>query len=587
MASTESRSKNVKIVGAGPIGLLYAIAIKKISSDAHIEVYEKRQSYQRKHNLYVNVKHLRSFIKNTGLSRNQTMHKNIFELLDRIESDKHIPTSELQQSLENCASSLGVTITKDEEINQDTIQEKMDTADFFIGADGTHSTTSKLLFNENNIDREEIDFVMQVRFTIEPMDAINQSTKKPPNMRIRELAQIMLEHENIMQEFIGSPSDQDTTQGTMQFMLTKEQYEELESWTSKNPYKYLENNLSNSVNPPTNVMALVDHYLYKKHKQLVQSGFKFDIGSISLSVNEAPVTRAKEFLKREYAKSIMLVGDASLGLSYFKGLNAGIEAASKWVQLVNKKDLFSDSWHKDYQCWFRRFQKNKKKEVRKYSHYRVKLPKVSVAVAGSSMTKHTRPYNINILKTTDQNYYTYRDYDPLSPYDFYIPIQHSFKKAKKVWVDLFQPYKTGKGILNSLLIPFEGISVLLRGIGKMTTAQALYGFSFKEFQSGAGMALWGITYVVATPFALATMPFRIARTASFGWKKYSENRGFKQLINLYKSEKNENTKKIIAEDLYRKVIKYSKNRQLTLEENVTQPSKADDLDQWVNSVMAL
>ncbi len=136
----------------------------------------------------------------------------------------------------------------------------------------------------------------------------DQSTKKPPNMRIRELAQIMLEHENIMQEFIGSPSDQDTTQGTMQFMLTKKQYKDLGSWTSKNPYKYLENNLTNSVNPPTNVMALVDHYLYKKHKQLVQSGFKFDIGSISLSVNKAPVTRARKFLKRENAKSIMGVG---------------------------------------------------------------------------------------------------------------------------------------------------------------------------------------------------------------------------------------------------------------------------------------
>ncbi len=45
-----------------------------------------------------------------------------------------------------------------------------------------------------------------------------------------------------------------------------------------------------------------------------------------ISSNEAPATYAKEPVYFYQGVPVQLCGDAALGLSYFKGLNAGIES---------------------------------------------------------------------------------------------------------------------------------------------------------------------------------------------------------------------------------------------------------------------
>ncbi len=352
------------IVGAGPLGLLNAIGlIKNKKPQPKIVVVEKYEQYQRGHNLSVDHFHLKKFIKACGDDQK------LNELYKRIKTNKHIRTNELERFLREYAVQLGVEIQTGTAVTdvEHEVYSAYPNAKFIIGADGSHSTVSRQIFGEGNIQKLPFDYVMQLRFEVEGDGLIK-------SCGLDALSAFMQAYGVVCQEFVGKKDPDGKTPITFQVMISKEHFEQLYPIaTSKSPILPFSAKQEKREQVPSQLIDLVKGYLgmriahYTNNMQLVR------IDDAKISVNEAPATRAKSVIREEENGRItVLVGDAALGLSYFKGLNAGIENAAKLLPALcsdDKKKL------KDYEEWFDKdLAPRKVAEVVSYSSYRVRLP---------------------------------------------------------------------------------------------------------------------------------------------------------------------------------------------------------------------
>jgi 2-polyprenyl-6-methoxyphenol hydroxylase-like FAD-dependent oxidoreductase len=355
---------DIVIVGAGPLGLLNAIGLMKNKKpQPKIVMLEKYEQYQRGHNLSVDHLQLKKFIKACGDDQK------LNELYKRIKSNKRIRTNEVERFLREYAEELGVEIKTGTAVTdvEHEVYSAYPNAKLILGADGSHSTVSKQVFGEGNIQKFPFDYVMQLRFEVEG-DGLVKSCG------LDALSAFMQAYGVACQEFVGKKGQDGKTPITFQVMISKEHFEQLYPIaTSKSPILPFSAKQEKREQVPSQLIDLVKGYLGMRISHSTNNMQLVRVDDAKISVNEAPATRAKSVIRQEgNGRATVLVGDAALGLSYFKGLNAGIENAAKLLPALcsdDKKKL------KDYEEWFDKdLAPRKVAEVESYSSYRIRLP---------------------------------------------------------------------------------------------------------------------------------------------------------------------------------------------------------------------
>ncbi len=475
---------DVVIVGAGPIGLAFAWALKQLNPNLKIVIYEKYEQYQRKHTLNMLFQHLAALIKAADAENNPLLK----ELLQQLQKDPHIRTSELEKTFKAIVESQATDIII-KEITGDNIHEEILTqypdAKLIFGADGTHSVVSKTLFGADNQEKHELDYVLQLRYEI-------QGEQKPEAIQTVNFYQMMARQGLIANEYIGNFAD-GRTPVTVQMMITKEAFKQLQAATSKNPIKLGDSQRLELL--PDNVRSFLNQYLELKMMHCRENKEQVDFQSITVSVNEAPVTRAKKVtttVTRGMQPEVIahLGGDAQLGLSYFKGLNAGIEALAVLITFL-KTAIQQGFTHPEemqkgftaYQQWFEIFARKKMNEVAQYSIANIHRPwtimkaarNVKLSTSGIEdkppLERLFRDFERFIitpspqvrLETTRQlnvinKFFPHRAYDPISLGELrYTPVIHHLKKIAKIFVDYVKPYKSKRQVQQDFRQPFIGL----------------------------------------------------------------------------------------------------------------------------------
>ncbi len=437
--------------------------MKRLNSELKIVVLEKYAQYQRTHTLIVDPKQLKALIKATDSQNDPQLQA----LVAQLEKDPHIRTNALQQTFTQMAQDLGVEIRGEQEVKTEEIEQRIQqeypNARLIIGADGTHSVVSECLFSEDNQVKHEYDYVLQLRYEI-------NGQAKAPGIQTQEFLQLMARKGLIGNEYVGH-FDQGKTPVTMQIMISKADFLALQKATSKNPLKPFatvnsERAIIDAPQLPAQINSFLTAYLTRKIQDSKSLGQDLDRESIRISVNEAPATHAKEVVRAHGDARVVLEGDAALGLSYFKGLNAGLEATAKFLSIM--KASIQEAFHTvdaldsnllRYQTWFLEdFAPKKVDEVGMYSFLWIRsamaLMKTvqwfkngSQADFDEDLTPEIQTYFDylvnNLGKDKRWKLFPHRAYDPVQFWQLgYVPLIHTTKKIAKIFVDYLKPYKS-------------------------------------------------------------------------------------------------------------------------------------------------
>lgn len=215
-------------------------------------------------------------------------------------------------------------------------------------------TTTARNYHAGNTIKKEFDFVMQFRIEVEG---------DIRNIPIPTLARFMQNYGITCDEFVGKKDEDGKTPITFQFMISKEHYNQLEKHAkSGNPIRPFSGNDSKVDKIPEIIMPQLKGYLGLRLHHFTNEEDILKLDSATISVNEAPATYAKEVFKQAerndgYKSStknpdVVLVGDAAMGLSYFKEINAGFESSARLVDIISQPHEQRKQRLEDYKKWF-------------------------------------------------------------------------------------------------------------------------------------------------------------------------------------------------------------------------------------------
>lgn len=478
---------NTLIVGAGPSGLLNAIGLLHKNPGKKVLILEKRETYSRNHVVRFNHRKFGEYIK-------AIEGENIPELMtlySRMKKSSAIRIRELEEILKKIAEDKGAHIQYSEVTEHTDIYQEYPNIKLLLGCDGTHSVISDKIFGQDNQEKHSFDYVLQVRFEVRGpgVEKVDLPTW-PAYLQAYGLAG---------EEIIGKTVD-GITPITMQIMIPKEEFEALKPHaTSKDPIKPFDDEEPKLEHVPAEIMKKVKGYLgfrlahYTKHN----SGEQIDMSEVRLSVNEAPATRAKSVMKFEKIDDerevcVMLSGDAALGLSYFKGVNASLENLSKSLPALNTN--FEAERRKkldEYQTWFDKdLAPRKIKEVANYSKYIARftenLNSLLNRILGRNFILNTAQaerfaelYHVSQREGKDKELFN-------SPYlhrrnYFYsvlnstpIPLSEYGSNIKSHFKNFFTTYKSNRYLYRDLLQPFIALKHILVGAAKLIFSPLIF-----------------------------------------------------------------------------------------------------------------
>ncbi|MFA6302681.1 MAG: hypothetical protein WC627_06065 [Legionella sp.] len=513
---------DVVIIGGGPIGLAHAWGVKKLNPKLNVVVLEKYEEYQRRHTLVMQHERLSELMNATNTQQDPAL----IELLKQLKTDPNIRTNSLEKIFKDLAKTSGVAIIN-QEVKKDAIKQQIfaeyPDAKLIIGADGTHSVVSETLFPAGNQIKHKFDYVLQLRYEI-------LGEYKATTPELIAFYQLMTKQGLIANEYVGR-YEKGKTPVTMQMMISEEDFISLQNAPSKMPirlYDNKEDTRKNELNPK--LAGFIRKYIAKKIAACESNEIEIENNEVRISVNEAPATHAKEVSCYHKNTPLILVGDAGLGLSYFKGLNAGLESSAKLLSLMkssiqngfNDQELTKKSLSQ-YQQWFiSDFAPRKVKEVEHYSTWVIRSSMwFAKAVRNITNASHAvdwfEPdaivqdyFNLFAKYSIGKNGnkwspYPHRKYDlvELGRWE-YVPIAYTFKRIGKLFLDFFKPYKSRMQLVHNFKEPLAGLNNLLFGIVKIP--YGLLSLNLYNFADGLARTLQGIIQIATLPLSFVVKP---------------------------------------------------------------------------------
>lgn len=581
------QSADVVIVGGGPIGYIQAWGLKKINPDLNIVVLEKYNEFRRKHTLVMQPKQLKKLIQAADAQDDPAIN----ELLNQLNRSKNIRTNRLQEFFKQLSEALGVQ-TIIEEVKQESIEQQIFRFQpkFIVGADGTHSIVNRKLFPAGNKQHHEIDYAMQIRFEIDGDASRGFDHSVSFFQRLARQGFIATEQAGRRDATTGK------TPVTVQLIISKDDFMALKDIaTAKNPLLPF-SNATDANRLPKHISDFIYSYLLEAIK--INSDDSIRQSSIRLSVNQLPATQALAIHSRYNDTPVTLNGDSALGLSYFKGLNAGIESSAKFFNLMKPAiqqgltapELINTGLI-DYQAWFDNYAPKKVAEVRRFSALRVRSGSAYIRTLRWLQQFSKREVEADQKTIIDTHFllnskysngepitfdpYPHRSYDPtihLSQYS-YIPISYSLKKTGKIFADFFRPYKGSYQLKQDFKQPLVGCYNFTSGVTKIVAG--FFTLKGKRFVDGWFSLFRGGVEIITTPLVWTIKPVTRGLITLFSkHKKIENNSGIRRLKNQGESILNANpdrklsTLEIrqllgISNDIHRKFSKSIQRQQRT------------------------
>ena len=305
--------KNIVIVGAGPVGLWTAIQMNKRFPDARITLYERYKSYQRKHVL--KIQHSSLFF---GASKRHNEHDQQFfrHVFAKSRKDikqapfkkSYISTNTIEQQLKSWVLGIGCNIVYRHIDSLDELIAEHNENTVFIIANGAHSNLRNLLLGEDDIEKTDFQYILELKSNVEkPVEELKSANAN---------GSIKAKLHNLAFEYIGK-TEQNITPVSLRLFVNEGLYNQTPDATFKSPIthpEFLPELIAKDVETYANLHGMCMKDLFKNGQ----------VTKLQLSVYHA-----KKFGAAYQGHPFFLVGDAAMGVPYFRALNCGFVLASR------------------------------------------------------------------------------------------------------------------------------------------------------------------------------------------------------------------------------------------------------------------
>lgn len=329
-------------VGAGPVGLWAAIQLKKRLPHATVSVYERHEVYQRSHVLRLDHWSMLLYGRNHR-SKSDALQTQFYQevagkqlsgLVWTPAQSLFIRTNDLEAALKRYALALGVNIVLRRIGSPEEAQTLHPNCRHFIAADGAHSALRQALVGD--VVQQPLQHVVEVKYQVQGsavrLGALVEQFK----------ANTKLEH--MAFEYVGRERN-GVCPVTLRFFVDKATYERIPAATFKEPLAVDDPRL------PASLRRDIERYMALRSASGTEQYCRKSgrVTKLVLSVYHAP-----EFAVVQDGRAWFLVGDAAMGVPYFRALNCGMILANRLCQL-----LASSTWpisgRMDRQVAFYRF----------------------------------------------------------------------------------------------------------------------------------------------------------------------------------------------------------------------------------------
>ena len=312
-------TQEIVFVGAGPIGLWTAIQIKLKNPTIDIVFKEKKEVYTRTHTLLLQPGSFAGCLKDeTGI---------IQGIIAQLKTNPHIRTDLLEESFRALALQLGIKIDIQavSDIEKDILNDYPDAA-LIVGSDGVRSNVRTQIFGKENTVREELAYTAQIKYFVHG-NALSASKILQDFPLLKQSA--YLSSINIGKQHEGK------TPVTIQMKIDKATYEQIRAKTTYGkPIQLFADHIEEQL--PAKLLNDIKTQLgfrLSNHENII-------VDDVKLTTTELPQQRCKQVTKLANGRYHAIIGDAALALSYFKGMNKGLQLATRFAQTV------SDNWDK-------------------------------------------------------------------------------------------------------------------------------------------------------------------------------------------------------------------------------------------------
>ncbi len=303
---------DVLFIGAGPVGLYTAIQAKLYNPKLNIVMFERHETYVRNHILIINPK---SYSNSHPDLRFQAMLK---------ELKGPVLTTKIEQDLKGFAEQLGIAFQHRKIEDVDALSLEYPNAQTIVGADGSRSLVRQQIFNGKKSIDDALQYIVEVKYK-----AKGVAVKLEPARYGLALSQV----KHFVSEHVGKYNeDTGETPISLFFFVDKPTYDEvkrlggsaasgLKLGDIKPEISTHLDQLANSIRPWMAARKFCKEYYVNRSEKI--------------AAVELPAYRSETFAKQTNSgPNVLLVGDAAMGVPFFRALNAGFIGANEAARLM-------------------------------------------------------------------------------------------------------------------------------------------------------------------------------------------------------------------------------------------------------------
>ncbi len=304
------------------MGLWTAIQLKKRYARANVIVYERHEAYQRSHVLRVDHWSLLLYGAFNRQPSEQAFYqdvtgKSVGRVRLAFSRSRYIRTNDLETALRAYASREGILTVNRKISSASEVQALHPDCTAFVAADGAHSALRRELLGPDAVTRHDLQRVVELKF---------ETVNEPRRLNWWQAWQLNRRLPYTVTEHIGRKKGE-TVPVTLRLLIDKDTYDSLPEMSFKAPLP-----LGHPALPPSlrdSVAVYLESRARMPEVAAVPASFK-------LSKLPLQLYAAKNFAVLRGSRAWFLVGDAAMGVPYFRALNCGMLLGSRLAMLVGR-----------------------------------------------------------------------------------------------------------------------------------------------------------------------------------------------------------------------------------------------------------